>query len=320
MYLLRLVVDTNCLNAKGRLGAMNDLQRYHDIGAVELIVTSTLSAEIDPDSLQADNARQYQRVGGDVFFLDGGRANAVPGAPLRPSRFDQLRSGLFDAHLKGRPLTRAIRDCLHLDQAQMNLADIFVTNDKKLHDASALLRSDGIALTVASPEKALQIVKEHIAKTVGTDDPHTVASHTSSLGPVILGSTTIGSCAFCVGQEAHRLLTLKIANGRLELEGTLRDEAGAPAVILRPTAHTEVLHPRAAIRASGRGPLLVGREPYSAVVVLIGECPVLAVRTTHTLRVVVFVMNLRDEFGRSVASIEREMLTVTGAGLHLLGS
>jgi hypothetical protein len=63
MYQLRLVVDANCLNAKGKLLAMNELQLYHEAGAIELIVTSTLAAEVDRESSQAAKARTYQSVG-----------------------------------------------------------------------------------------------------------------------------------------------------------------------------------------------------------------------------------------------------------------
>ncbi len=69
MYQLRLVVDANCLNAKGRLPAMNELQRYHEAGAIELIVTSTLAAEVDRDSSQAAKARAYQSVGGQMCSI-----------------------------------------------------------------------------------------------------------------------------------------------------------------------------------------------------------------------------------------------------------
>lgn len=317
MYPLRLVVDTNCLNAKGRLPAMNELQRYHDIGAIELIVTSTLPAEIDRESSQAAKARTYQSIGGQIFSIQGVPGmQSMPGATLRPSRIQLLHTKLFGYKLKGHTLTRAIRDCLHVDQAQMNAAEIFVTNDKHLYRAQDILKAEGVSLSVTSPERALVMVKEHLRASIGTDDLQRTKGHVERLGPIVLGSNSVGSCSFTAGSNQQTLLSLSIDKGLLQIAGTLRDDNGEVAIILRPGTSPEVRVPKASITLIGRGPLLVSSEPFGSFVVELGGFPILAVRMSHARRAVVFAMELRDETGRVVASVEREKLTFQGANLH----
>ena len=317
MYQLRLVVDTNCLNAKGRLPAMNALQRYHEAGAIELIVTSTLAAEVDRESSQADKARTYQSVGGHMFSIQGVPGmQSMQGATLRTSRMRLLHARLFPHSLHGHALTRAIRDCLHVDQAQMNAADIFVTSDKCLHRAQEILQSVSVPLAVASPERALILVKDHVRARVGTDEFQRTKAYVDGLGPVILGSNSVGNCSFKAGQNADTLLAFRLENGLLHVSGTLRDETGQVAIVLRPGSSPEFPVHKASLTQVGRGPLLVSSEPVGSFVVEMDNRPILAVRTSHTRRAVVFAMELRDETGRVVASVENESLTLQGANLH----
>lgn len=317
MYQVRLVVDANCLNAKGRLPAMNELQRYHEAGAIELIVTSTLAAEVDRESLQAAKARTYQSVGGRMFSIQGVPGmQSMQGATLRQSRMELLLSKLFPHSLRGHALTRAIRDCLHVDQAQMNAADIFVTSDKRLHLAHEILQSVSVPLAVESPERALALVKDHLRASIGTDDLQRTKAHVDSLGPIILGSNSIGDCSFRTGQHAETLLAFRVDYGLLHVSGALRDVTGQIAIVLRPGSAPEFPVYTASLTQVGRGLLLVGSEPCGSFVVEIDERPALAVRTSHTGRAVVFAMELRDDTGGIVASVQNGSLTLQGASLH----
>lgn len=296
---------------------MNELQRYHDIGAIELIVTSTLLAEVDPESSQAAKGRTYQSIGGEMLSIPWSHGmQSMPGATLRPSRMHLLHTKLFDYNLKGHALTRAIRDCLHVDQAQMNAADILVTNDKELHRAQDILKSEGASLSVTSPERALVMVKNHLNASIGTDDLQKTKGHLESLGPIVLGSNSTGNCSFTAGLSQQTLLSLRIDNGLIQIAGTLRDENGEVVIVLRPGTSPEFPIPNASLTQVGRGPLLFNSEPFGSFVVELGDRPILAVRMTHTLRAVVFAMELRDETGRIVASVERETLTLQSANLN----
>lgn len=317
MYQLRLVVDANCLNAKGRLSVMNELERFHEAGVIEIIVTSTLAAEVDLESSQAAKARNYQLIGGQMYSIQGIRGmQSTLGATLRPSQMEVLHSTLFPHALRDHAQTRAIRDCLHVDQAQMNAADIFVTNDKRLYLAQEVLRSVSVQLAVESPERALMRVKDHVRARIGTDDPKRAKAHVDGLGPIILGSNSVGSCSFTAGQHADTLLAFHVENGLLHVSGTLRDEFGQIAIVLRPGSSPEFRVPNASLTQVGRGPLLVSSDPFGSFVVGVNDHPVLAVRTSHTGRAVVFAMELRDDAGRTVASVQNELLTIQGADLQ----
>ncbi|MCK9986368.1 MAG: hypothetical protein AzoDbin1_02840 [Azoarcus sp.] len=317
MYQLRLVVDANCLNAKGRLPAMNELQLYHEAGAIELIVTSTLAAEIDPGSSQAAKARTYQSVGGRMFSIQGVPGmQSMQGATLRSSQMALLHARLFPHALEGHALTRAVRDCLHIDQAQMNAADIFVTSDKRLHNAAEVLQSVSVPLAVASPERALIMVKDHVRTRIGTDDLQRTKAYVDGLGSIILGSNSVGNCSFTLGQPPETLLAFRVENGLLQVSGALRDDTGQVGIVLRPGQSPEFPIHKASLTHVGRGPLLVSSEPCASFVVEFDHRPVLAVRTSHTRRAVVFAMELRDSAGRVVAFVQNESLTLQGANVQ----
>ena len=317
MYLLRLVVDANCLNAKGRIPAMNELQLYHEAGAIEFIVTSTLAAEVDRESTQAVKARTYQSIGGQMFSIQGVPGmQSMSGATLRPSQMGLLHLRLFPHSLSGHALTRAVRDCLHVDQAQMNAADVFVTNDKRLHAAQEVLRSISVPLSVESPEQALALVKDHLRARLGTAELQHTKDHVARLGPVILGSNSVGNCSFRTGEHADTLLAFRVENGLLHVSGALRDEAGQVVIVLRPGTSPEFPIHKASLKQVGNGPLLVSSEPFGAFVIDLDGRPILAVRTSQIGRAVVFAMVLRDNTGRLVASVENESLILQGANLY----
>lgn len=198
----------------------------------------------------------------------------------------------------------------------MNVADIFVTNDKLLHGAQEILQSVSVPLTVASPERALILVKDHVRASIGTDELQRTKAHVDGLGPVILGSNSVGNCSFTAGQDADTLLAFRLENGLLHVSATLRDENGQIAIVLRPRSSPEFPVHRASLTQVGRGPLLVSSEPFGSFVVQMDDRPILAVRTSQTRRAVVFAMELRDSTGRVVASVENESLRLQGANLH----
>jgi hypothetical protein len=297
---------------------MNELQLYHEAGAIELIVTSTLAAEVDRESSQAAKARTYQSVGGRMSSIQGEPGmQSRAGATLRRSQLELLHARLFPHSLRGHALTRAVRDCLHVDQAQMNAADIFVTNDKRLHHAQEILRSVAVPLTVTSPEQALILVKDHVRDRIGTDELERTKVHIDGLGPIILGSNSIGNCSFRTGQNTDPLLAFRLENGLLQVSGALRDETGQVAIVLRPGESPEFSSHKATLTLVGSGPLLVCSESFGSFVVELDRRPVLAVRTSHIRRAVVFAMELRDNTGRLVASIQNEWLTLQGATLEI---
>jgi hypothetical protein len=204
---------------------MASLEEYHHAGALELIVTSTLPVELDKGSIQAKKARLYQSVGAYPLFFPGEReAQSRVGAPVRSSLLHLLHTELFGRNLKGKALLHAVRDCLHLDQAQMNGADIFVTNDKRLRAAEALLEKHGVHLAVYKPEEALEYVWSYYLRTIGGANVEDVKARAEDQGPVILGSNSCAGCSFIAAHAEETLASIKLQDGLLHISARLRDE------------------------------------------------------------------------------------------------
>lgn len=159
-------------------------------------------------------------------------------------------------------------------------------------------------------------MKNHVRASIGTDDLQQTKSHVEGLGPVILGSNSVGNCSFTFGQDSDTLLAFLVEGGLLHISGALRDETGQIAIVLRPGSSPEFRVHKASLTQVGAGPLLVSSEPFGSFVVDMDGRTILAVRMNHTQRAVVFAMELRDETGRVVASIEKESLTLQGANFH----
>lgn len=315
MYPHRLVVDANCINAKGRLSAMTELEQYHIAGAVELIVTSTLPVELDAGSIQATKAGLYQRIGAYPLHMPNHpAAQSAYGVTVRPSLLTLLHTELFGPLLQNRSIND-MRDCLHLDQAQMNAADMFVTNDKRLYAAEGVLASQGVRLAVLSPERALAYVQGYLRSTIGTDQITHTKAHMEELGPLVIGSSWLSACDLVNEKTLERLAAFKIQDGLLHVQAKIRDDSGNVQVRLSPGEQPEVFSRGTRVTMSGRGPILAGEEPANIVVVSSDSQVFLAIRTTHDHRVIVYGLELCDERGTVVASVRWGHLALQGAAL-----
>jgi hypothetical protein len=317
MYPHRLVVDANCINAKGVLPAMTALEEYHCVGALELVVTSTLPVELTEKSIQASKAKQYQQIGGEsCFFHCNGalQSQSECGVTVRPGMIEQLQSELFGYKLKGKALFRAIRDCLHLDQAQMNAADIFITKNIRLRAAEPLLAREGINLTILSPDEALEYLRKYYLEELGGDSVEYVEAKANSQGPVILGSNSCNGCTFIAEYAEEVLASFRVADGHLQIRASFRDETGQLVVGIeagkRPEFTVPVPSAKVRVTQAGRGPILVSDEGTCSVVISKDHRIYFAARMTHTGRVVVYAMELRDKLGQLVVTIEKEKLIV----------
>jgi hypothetical protein len=296
---------------------MTALEEYHHAGALELIVTSTLPIELDKGSVQARKARLYQSVGGYPLYFPGEKgAQSSVGVPVRQSLLHLLHQELFGRDLKGKALLRAVRDCLHLDQAQMNAADIFVTNDRRLHAAESLLERHGAHLSIGTPDEALDRVRNYYRQAIGDDDLEKVKEAARDQGPIILGSNSCGGCSFIAGRAEETLATIKIEDGLLRIGGRFRDEHGQLLVELKPGERPVFPGPDASLTQVGGGPILVADKPMGPAVVASDTQTYLAVRMTHTCRAVISEMKLRDDAGKLVVAVQRESFVLQGANMR----
>jgi hypothetical protein len=284
-----------------------------------IVIDRLLGVELDKGSIQEIKVRQYRSIGGywGIYIPGENRSQADVGAPVRPSLLELFQEELFGRCLRGKALRRALRDCLHLDQAQMNDADIFITNDKRLHGAKSLLAKHGVYLSVCAPEQALERLRRYYVRTVGTAALKEVREVADRLGPVILGSNSGERCSFVAQYGAETLASLKIEAGLLHISGRFRDEQGQLLVELKPVEPAKIVSREAHLTLAGSGPILVNEKPANSVVVATGRRTYLAVRMTHTHRVVVSQMELRDQTGQLAVAVQKEDLVLQGASMKV---
>jgi len=198
----------------------------------------------------------------------------------------------------------------------MNAADIFVTNDKRLHAAEALLAARGVHLVIGTPEQALDRVRAYYLRTIGSDDLERARKAAHDQGPVILGSNSCGNCSFMTGQPEETLVSIKIDGGLLRIGGHFRDEHGQLLIELNPGERPTFPRPGASLTQVGGGPILVAEKAMGAAVIATDSCTYLAVRMTHTGRAVISELELRNKAGQLVGAVQKESLVLQGANMR----
>jgi hypothetical protein len=322
MYIHRIVIDANCINAKGHMAEMNELERYYAVGAIEILKTSTLDVEFEKAPRQAIKAEKYRRIGGVHSYIAGEHgAQSQEGTCIRPSLCGEIYAGIFGDNLTGKAHRRSLRDALHIDQAQMNGADMFVTDDIALKVVEDVLRTRSIFLAVRKPGESLEFLKQYFRGKIGTDDPAELKAQFDTQGPIILGSNTSYGCVFVAAPTQEELLRLEIKDGRLCISALFRDEHGSEVIRFSPGQRPEIFGPVGDfdMYQMADGPILAGDLQCSSLVVRISRTPIFAVRVTHSARVVIYVLLLRDSGGNTVAEVRGAGLSLSGAVLLVLG-
>ena len=161
--MLRITIDTNCINARQRDTSLNELEERARASEFELTATAVMLDELDRDLTTLGQARRekaarlpiahsgfmigYSTVGGhDVIGGPDAYRHVDAIAPfVRPgTRWDDLD-------------TNTQRDIMHLSAHMTYGWDIFVSRDGEiLAAADALLKELG--LRVMTPEDALALV------------------------------------------------------------------------------------------------------------------------------------------------------------------
>lgn len=162
---MRLTIDTNCINIKQKIAAVNTLERWETEGKVKLSRTQRSLSES-----RHEQARQKMlgrpNVGEpavwDVSFLDSDAYLAPPGP-----QFDELFSVLFptlDPNMVSMEHKRVpdgswtesshVMDVMHLLAHESSGNQIFVTHDKDFLRCAQVLREKW-NVVVMSPEDAV---------------------------------------------------------------------------------------------------------------------------------------------------------------------
>lgn len=145
---MRLTIDTNCINTKGRIEAMNTLERWETEGKVKLFRTQRSLLEAGNSSARREKVLNRANVGepaiADISFLDSDAYLDGPG-PEFDSVFKLLFRGIDPGEQK--PENNHMTDVMHLLSHASSGNDVFVTNDNDfLREADKLKRQWGIVV------------------------------------------------------------------------------------------------------------------------------------------------------------------------------
>jgi hypothetical protein len=154
--LVRLTIDTNAINARGRLEAMNTLERWRDEGWVQLDATTRLLDETSEDEARAAKAATLNNIS-EPWILGVGRLGSMYLAGPGPG-FREIASILFP---RVRRLTaNQQNDVMHMLSHAHGGGDYFITNDKKDFIKSGRreeLRSE-FGIEVLTPDEAVEVL------------------------------------------------------------------------------------------------------------------------------------------------------------------
>lgn len=312
MYIHRIVIDANCINAKGRLDAMTTIEAYHDAGIVEIIKTSTLDAEFSTAALQKEKSRKYKVIGGSgIFSYSDGTIDAMPGATSGDSRFYQYYLAIFENFQGEKSRHRSIRDCLHIDQAILNNADYFVTNEKALIEGSKRTQAIREKLDVITPEDCLSRLRTYFDANYGTSNLDRLAELLNSGGPIILGSNRCGDLTIKDPSSTDVLLSFWIRDSKLIIECQIRDCQGNLILVIN-EGKIQFHSNGARIKGMGYGPLLVGESAVNQIYIGNDTSAYLSARALSSGRVLFDRVELNSADGQRRLVVKRDAMHVQG--------
>ena len=153
LYMPVLHIDTNLINARQRLAAVNQLEKWYADGVILINMAGTARGE----ALAGGDAARSRKANQQIFTM-------TPPAPIDSARFKAIESVLFPDGAKDenqRNDVRIVADAIHY-------AAILVTNDggSKSQPGGILGNRDALrkrfALRILSADEAVEVVRKAI--------------------------------------------------------------------------------------------------------------------------------------------------------------
>ena len=334
MYIPRYVIDTMVINAKGGVAGMNELERLHDLKAIEIFCTSTSNVEFRPVPLQEEKSRKYRRIGSafaSVQFEQTGQADATWGAVSRQSRMEEIHSIVFGTRYTSNHKERTnLRDVLHLDQCWSNMIDVFITEDKTILNSRKALFERGFDFRIYKPEECVEFTRQCFCRWYGTARDRDVTNAINDLSrPIILGSNLTAPVSISIGEE-RPILAVRLGKNSVLVEALFRDQRGARLLNVRPGQSYE-FHQRT-VQISGTRTncdvgIKLGTKYYDMCSIgsrgedqpafwSSSDTVLLAAFVARSGHVVFYAGIFRDSHGEVRAIIHKEHLKLIGASLR----
>jgi hypothetical protein len=318
MYIHRIAIDANRINARGGIPEMTVLERYHDAQVIEIVQTSTLKADfLTGPAMYREKAAKYRTIGssGDFYVGDGSVADAVPGATGTDSRWSEILRIIFPKRAAN-PSVQDRRDALHVDQAMQNAVDWFVTEDDAIIQAQPNLLAAGIDLRIGDAPNVLAAIEGYFQSRHGTLDVDVLRTELIRdfhSHPVIVGSNCVGIWELTDPTSGESVFFTRVVGDLLGIGAVLRDSNGQRLVTIEPGAAPKFECPGPSlILMGGESHLLVGEQPCMNFAVSFEGRTMLEGRVARSGHIVISRGFFRSSTGATLATINRESLTLRG--------
>ncbi len=299
------------------MDSMNELEAYHDAGLIEILKTSTLDAEFNTAPLQKEKAKNYKMIGGTgpAFMGDDHMADAMPGAVVGESEFYKYYLEIFGPELGEKFCRRSIRDCMHIDQAILNNANYFITNEKRLIQAGQQVDAIHEKIRILNPEDCLTELKDYLVTNHGTSKIETLKNNLKSCGPVMIGSNS--SFGFTITDPVMKeiLLSSYIKDGQLMIEANIRDVTGKLILEIKEGEKMKFHFDGVGVHCLGGGPLNLGEKSFGQVTIGDNDTIYLSARSLSSNRVLFDTVNLFSSDGKRKIIVDKEMLELQGLNI-----
>lgn len=322
MYIHRIVIDANLINARGRISAMNALETLDEVGLVEVFQTSTLAADFRQGSAYSQGqqkARRYATLGSSamVYLTNTDVADSQSGASGRESRFMEVHRALFGDPASDEMLrANQMRDALHVDQAAQHGADFFVTADGDILAAAEALSAMGIRSCVCTADDCLAAVTNYFSTHYGTGDVGTLSELLSGVGPVVLGSNSCGDITCVDVETGEPLLGFRYENSTVEVRASIRGADGERVATIAPGRPVVFEKPGPSIVMEvGPAALLIGDKHCRSFAVTLADGVALAGRVLRSGRTLVHEARFHAASGQLALQVRREVLELHGVNV-----
>lgn len=321
MYIHRIVIDADRINARGQRVAMNYLEQLCQLGLVEILGTTTLPVDVPRHKFEKGHVKgtSYPRIGSDgVFYLTKGQVpDGNVGVPAGRSRFQEIHGTIF-GHLSrsDKQQEHDRRDALHVDQANQNHADFFITGEKHILTAGQALTALGIKPIVCSDDECLALVQKHFAEYFGTTDPQQLKARLDSLGPVLVGSNSCGNTQFMDVLVNEELLAFDVTSDSITITANVYNDKGALLLKVTPGKPLQFMGPGFSVSGESGGRLpavvLLGEERVSAFAIVDeNEDAVFAGRMLTSGRLLIYYARLHNRDGQVAIEVKNGSLATS---------
>ena len=160
-----IVIDTNCINARQKDIALNELEQLADGGNITVETTDALLNELDRKGSYPqgkDKARKYIFSMGAFVFGQSKLEMSIVGSKEDDDRLGNLLNIFFGHKRRQNYSNREMGDVRQIATAIKYGANFFVTRDRVLLNNSNEIKNK-FEITIADPEECVNAVRNRLA-------------------------------------------------------------------------------------------------------------------------------------------------------------